>query len=243
MPTCSSRLPTSPSGEVPDDLLTDRCETSTGVPVSEHDALRAMLHGQVRRAVVDAAGVTIDLGRRQRLFTGAARAAAQLIALGCAHPGCSIPAELCNVDHLDRHADNGPTDQHNAGPGCGSHNRYKERAGLRSRRAANGRISLIRCDGSIILPVGERPPAWADPDPPDESDTDGPTEVFETIGWDDYLARLHAVTTSDATSDSDHCPRPWPVLRLDLDDLPAVARMARAGPRHFGTGQRGRSPR
>jgi hypothetical protein len=149
-----------------DDLLTARCATSTGVPISEHDALRAMLRGHVRRAVVDTAGVTIDLGPRRRLFTGAAREAAQLVALSCSHPGCDIPAEYCEVDHIDRHVDGGPTDQRNATPNCGTHNRYKDRAGLRSRRATNGRIYMCRPDGTVILPVGERPPTWSDPDPP-----------------------------------------------------------------------------
>jgi hypothetical protein len=69
------------------DPIAARCETSTGITISEHEALRAMLRGQVRRAVVDTAGVTVDLGARRRLFTGAAREAAQLVALTCSHPG------------------------------------------------------------------------------------------------------------------------------------------------------------
>jgi len=145
------------------ELLSVRCETSTGVVVSDHDAVRAMIHGHVRRAVVDATGVVLDLGARRRLFTGTARDAAQLVALSCSHPGCSIPAEFCQVDHLERHADGGPTDQSNAAPACSSHNRFKERAGLRSRRAVNGRIYITRPDNTLVLPVGERPPIWTDP--------------------------------------------------------------------------------
>ena len=246
-----------PDGLVPeddDDLLAARCESSTGVPVSEHDALRAMLHGQVRRAVVDAAGVTIDLGARRRLFTGAARDAAQLLALGCSHPGCSIPAELCQVDHLERHVDGGPTDQANATPACGAHNRYKERARLRTRRAANGRIYLIRPDDSVILPVGERAPTWTDPDPPDERpDAEALTAMFETISWDEYLATLRADTTGNPDATSNTPPRAWPVLRLDIDDLPelrlrvepSAGRCAgncgtgHFGAAHFGTGHSG----
>jgi hypothetical protein len=166
---------TTPSGPAStDDLLTDRCETSTGVAVSDHDALRAMIHGQVRRAVVDTAGVTIDLGPRRRLFTGSARQAAQLVALTCSHPGCDIPAEFCDVDHLVRHTDSGPTNQRNAAPVCGSHNRYKERAGLRSRRASNGRTYLIRPDNTVIAPVGQLPPTWTDSDPPASARVRGP---------------------------------------------------------------------
>ena len=63
----------------PSDMLADpaqlvhrRCETTNGVQLHPHDVLRAALAGHVRRAVIDSDGVTIDLGRRQRLFTGAA---------------------------------------------------------------------------------------------------------------------------------------------------------------------------
>lgn len=221
----------SPSGGLhpddPDDLLTTRCETSTGVPVSEHDALRAMLHGHVRRAVVDAASVVIDLGGRRRLFTGAARDAAQLIAHTCTHPGCSIPAEVCQVDHLERHADGGPTDQRNAGPACARHNRHKERAGLRSRRSDDGRIHLIRPDDSIILPVGARPPTWGDPDPPDPDPPDpdsspdppertGPSVAaaadrprHTTISWPEFLTRI---------LDTDACS----AVRVDAAELRSI---------------------
>jgi hypothetical protein len=221
--------------EHPDDLLAARCETSTGVPISEHDALRAMVRGQVRRAVVDSASVVIDLGGRRRLFTGAAREAAQLIAHRCAHPGCSIPAEFCQVDHLERHVDGGPTDQRNAGPACARHNLYKERAGLRSRRATNGRIHLIRPDGSVMLPVGARPPTWADSDPPDLSDPPHPPDLserprqpdpperpvaavdtgcadFETISWSEFLAR-------DLTADA---PDTCPVVRIDFAEVRSI---------------------
>ncbi len=195
-------------GVADDDPSWDRCETSTGVRIDEHDAVRAMISGTVRRAVVDAVGVTIDLGVRRRLFTGAAREAAQLIALTCSHPGCSIPAEFCDVDHLVRHADGGPTDQGNAGPGCGSHNRFKERAGLRSRRAANGRIHLIRPDGTTILPVGEREPRWADSDPPESVE-------FDTISWEEFIAtaRTRAAPSPGAR---------WSIVRLDAADLPTA---------------------
>lgn len=200
----------------PGDLLSGRCETSTGVPISDHDALRSMIRGQVRRAVIDSAGVIVDLGRRRRLFTGAAREAARLVALTCVHPGCSVPAEFCDVDHLRRHANSGPTSQHNGAPECGSHNRFKERARLRSRRAANGRIYLIRPDDTVILPAGERRPDWPDREstgrepvrPPDRSPPETP--VFETISWAEYVANVRPVVSPDT----------WLVVRLGVDELP-----------------------
>ena len=38
----------------------------------------------------------------------------------CSHPGCQIPASLCDVDHMQSWgADHGRTDQHNADARCG----------------------------------------------------------------------------------------------------------------------------
>ncbi len=161
-------------GEILDELMgsdrsltSRRCETSTGIQLHPHDVLRAALAGHVRRVVVDSAGVVIDFGRRQRLYAGAAREAAKLLLIQCEHPGCELSAELCDVDHTVEWADGGPTDQRNAGARCSSHNVDKTRRRWRARRATNGRSYTLRPDGTIMLPVGARPPTF-----PDESDDD-----------------------------------------------------------------------
>ena len=163
-------IPTLVSGEVP--LKDRRCETSTGIQLHPHDVLRAALAGHVRRVVVDSAGVVIGLGRRQRLFTGAAREAAKLLIRRCEHPGCDLPADWCHVDHMTEWADGGPTDQTNAGVRCGRHNTTKTVKRWRTKRDVNGRTHTIREDGTIIIPVGMRPPVFPDEDPdehtPDE---------------------------------------------------------------------------
>ncbi|MEO1063346.1 MAG: DUF222 domain-containing protein, partial [Actinomycetota bacterium] len=86
------------------------------------------LIGHVRRVVLDGAGVTIDLGRRQRLFTGAAREAVLASRTRCAAPGCDIPAHRCEIDHVTPWDAGGRTDQRNAAPLCGRHHRAKDRA-------------------------------------------------------------------------------------------------------------------
>ena len=154
-------------GDVP--LHERRCETSTGIQLHPHDVLRAALAGHVRRVVVDSAGVVVDLGRRHRLFTGAAREAATLLVTHCEHPGCDLPAEWCDVDHQVEWAAGGPTDQTNAGVECARHNVAKTKHRRRTRRAVNGRNYTIRSDGSVILPVGARPPTFPDDDPDDHS--------------------------------------------------------------------------
>lgn len=161
------------------DLLVDlsgperrRCETTDGVPLHSHDVLRAALAGHVRRTVVDSDGVVIDLGRRQRLFTGSARRAAKLLIKHCEHAGCEVPAAWCEVDHIDEwDRDAGPTDQRNAAVLCRSHNNDKHQRKWRTRRAGNGCSYTIREDGSVIMPVGARPPTF--PDGRDDPDSSG----------------------------------------------------------------------
>ena len=147
-----------------------RCETSTGIQVHPHDVLRAALAGHVRRVVVDPAGVVIDMGRRKRLFTGAAREAATLLLRRCEHPGCELTADRCDVDHAVEWVDGGTTDQSNSGIECGRHNVTKSKRRWRTERAADGRRYTIRPDGSIMLPVGVRPPTFPDDDSDDDAD-------------------------------------------------------------------------
>jgi hypothetical protein len=160
------------------ELATARCETADGVALHPHDVLRAALAGHVRRVVVDAAGVVTDMGRRRRLFVGPARDAARLLLVRCEHPGCELPADLCDVDHALEWAAGGTTDQANSRVRCSSHNVDKTRRRWRSRRATDGRTYTIRTDGTIMLPVGVRPPVFPDED---DHDVETPDELERTV--------------------------------------------------------------
>lgn len=139
------------------DAATRRCQTLGGAPVHPTEAVAAALVGHVRRVVVDGDGCVIDLGRRRRLFTGAARDAALLQGalqhpdgLRCLWPGCHRRHGL-EVDHREPAARGGPTDQANAQILCGVHNRLKEH-GFRPVRRPDGRWTIIRPDGTPITP-------------------------------------------------------------------------------------------
>lgn len=182
----------------PDSIGSRRCETSTGQILHPHTVLRAALAGHIRRAVLGADSLPINLGRKTRVFTGPARHAAKLLATNCDHPGCGLPADLCEVDHSTEWSDHGRTDQNNAGVECGSHNRLKHRKRWRTRRDIDGRTHTIRTDGTIMLPVGARPPVFPDEQgdepPPSPSPSPSPisaisSEVRRTIdGWVDDAA-------------------------------------------------------
>jgi hypothetical protein len=156
----------------PAELVNRRCQTTSGVQLHPFDVLRAALSGHVRRVVLGARSVPINMGRSSRLFTGAARDAARLLVEWCDQPGCDVPASICQVDHSIEWADGGVTDQENAGIECGPHNRDKHRTKRRTRRSTNGRIYTFRPDGTIMLPVGCRPPPFDDPYPDSEPDDD-----------------------------------------------------------------------
>ena len=175
-----------------DVALSDRrCETSTGIQLHPHDVLRAALAGHIRRVVVDSNSVVIDMGRKQRLFTGAARDAAKLLLVTCEHPGCELSADLCDIDHTTEWSHGGTTDQTNAGPECRRHNLAKTRRKWRKQRAINGRNYTTRHDGTIILPVGARPPTFPnETDDPDHDHT--PDEIVHLEHT--ARARLTALT-------------------------------------------------
>jgi hypothetical protein len=144
----------------PEAILTRRCETASGQQINPHELLQLLLTAHVRRVVLDSKSTVIDLGRRQRLFTGSSRIALGLTQRTCTHPGCDLPADQCQADHATPHTEGGPTDQANGALTCGTHNRFKYRNGWRTRRADNGRPYNIRPDGTLVLFVGEPPPTF-----------------------------------------------------------------------------------
>lgn len=147
------------------DAATRACESTNGVPLHTHDVLRAALAGHVRRVVVDSDQVVIDLGRRQRLFTGSARQAAKLLIHRCEHVGCELPADWCEIDHVEEwDRDIGGTDQRNAAVLCRAHNNDKHQRKWRTKRALNRCSYTIDQHGVVIMPVGTRPPRFADDD-------------------------------------------------------------------------------
>jgi len=126
-----------------------RCSTLDGHLVDPTEAVLAALTGHVRRVVVGAAGVVIDLGRRTRCFTGPAQLAVRLASTHCAWPGCHVPVTRCQTDHLVGWRGGGRTDPGNGAPTCGRHNRLKEH-GFRVRRDEAGGWHTYRPDGSEI---------------------------------------------------------------------------------------------
>jgi hypothetical protein len=128
-----------------------RCATIDGGHLDPAEAVAAALVGHVRRVVIGADGVVIDLGRRSRVFTGAAQLAVRLSSTECYWPGCHVPVSRCQIDHLRPWAgpERGRTSPDNGGPACGRHNRYKER-GFTAWRDPTGQLHVLRADGTEL---------------------------------------------------------------------------------------------
>ncbi len=139
------------------DLAQRRCETDTGLAMVPHDVVLAALAGHVRRVVMNSAGVVIEMGRKQRLFTGAAREAAKLMATHCDHPGCSVAGTFAQVDHVVEWSHDGPTNPENSSIACQRHNPTKH-AHYRVKRSPGGYVIYHRRDGTPMLAVGRRHP-------------------------------------------------------------------------------------
>ncbi|HWM19894.1 MAG TPA: HNH endonuclease signature motif containing protein, partial [Ilumatobacteraceae bacterium] len=137
--------------DLPDVSIVDRrCETTSGILLDPDDVIAAALAGRVRRVVFDSAGVVIDMGRKSRLFAGAAREAVLMQSSRCIWPGCCLPSGRCQADHSDEWvAHDGATRPGNGAPLCGRHNRWKNR-GFRTRRDDNGHWHTYRPDGTEI---------------------------------------------------------------------------------------------
>ncbi|MUH49860.1 MAG: DUF222 domain-containing protein [Actinobacteria bacterium] len=146
------------------------CQTASGAPVDPHDLIIAALLGQVRRVVTDASGRVVDLGRKQRLFTGAAREAVLLSGDRCCWPGCEQRGPFIQIDHLtpwtgpsrDHHngrarsgggggGGGGETNALNGAPMCAIHNRKKHTGRFTVTRDHTG-WHHYRPDGSEIAP-------------------------------------------------------------------------------------------
>jgi hypothetical protein len=146
----------------PASVRSRRCETTDGIPVDPQAAVVHVLLGRVRRIVVDAAGVIVDVGRTRRLFTGPIRQAAKALEPSCGWLGCYLRGVIAELDHAIPYSAGGTTDAANAELYCGHHNRHKHHHGYTARRQPDGTWTLHRPDGTIMQP----PDANDGPDPP-----------------------------------------------------------------------------
>ncbi len=126
-----------------------RCQDRRGRVLDPQAVVAASVVGKVRRKVIGADGVVLDMGRKQRLFTGSLRDAVLASGMFCTHVGCRIPGHKCQADHLIPFSRGGPTNARNGGPNCNFHNPRKN-DGTLTLRDRKGRWHTYRPDGTEI---------------------------------------------------------------------------------------------
>lgn len=151
------RRPAGPPAQVvvtiPLRVLTDGLGTATlsdGTPLSPGAARRMACDADLVPAVLGSHSAVLDVGRSQRLFTGARRRALILRDRGCAFPGCDRPPEWCEGHHILGFAHGGATDQDNGVLLCVHHHHVVHDDGWDVALARDGVPEFT-------------PPAWIDP--------------------------------------------------------------------------------
>ncbi|WP_261382919.1 HNH endonuclease signature motif containing protein [Glutamicibacter halophytocola] len=99
----------------------DFAVTSSGIGLSPGEARAALCTAGIYPLVLNGTSLPLDLGRTQRLFSKAQGRAIRAAYRGCSYPGCSMPAERCELDHLDPWEKGGRTDIASADLNCPIH--------------------------------------------------------------------------------------------------------------------------
>ena len=107
--------------------FTRMCELADGTVVSPSQVFPLLTEAEIERVVFDGPSRVIDVGVRERFFTGALRRAIEVRDGHCQHEsGCFVPGEFCHIDHKIRYTDGGLTTQENGQCLCPKHNLDKE---------------------------------------------------------------------------------------------------------------------
>ena len=105
------------------------CETSTGEPVPVATIRRLCCDADIIPVVLDGDGVALDVGRAKRVATREQRRALRAMYRTCAHPGCSVGFDDCDIHHVNPWTPTGLTDLDNLLPLCSRHHHLVHEGG------------------------------------------------------------------------------------------------------------------
>ncbi|MBK5224896.1 MAG: DUF222 domain-containing protein [Acidimicrobiia bacterium] len=129
--------------------LTGRiCELSNGTQITPGEILPLLVEADIERAVFDTKSRVIDLGRTSRLFVAGTRRAVEIRDRHCTHhTGCQVPAEQCDIDHIEPWEHGGPTNHNNAQARCPKHHPGRHRKNPPKRKHSGERGSAVNGSG------------------------------------------------------------------------------------------------
>jgi uncharacterized protein DUF222/HNH endonuclease len=103
------------------------CQLASGTVVTPGELAAWFDGADLERMVFNGASRVLDVGIRQRVFTGATRRAVEARDLFCTGFACEEPPDRCDVDHVQPYAQGGPTVQDNGRLACPVHNPGRRR--------------------------------------------------------------------------------------------------------------------
>jgi hypothetical protein len=103
------------------------CDLANGAFVTPGSLVPYLDRAWIERVVFDGPSRVVDMGVRQRLFTGATRRAVLVKERECFNEFCDVPSEDCQADHIEPYAAGGLTIEANGQPACAFHNRSRHR--------------------------------------------------------------------------------------------------------------------
>ena len=125
------------------------CETSTGEPVPAATIRRLCCDADIIPVVLDGDGVTLDVGRAKRVATREQRRALRAMYRTCAHPGCTVGFDDCDIHHVNPWTPTGLTDLDNLLPLCSRHHHLVHEGGWTLILRADRTTVWCRPDGTI----------------------------------------------------------------------------------------------
>lgn len=102
------------------------CELAQGTVVTPGSLLPWLEGADIERAVFEPGG-RVDVGIKQRLFSGATRRAIEIRDRECQHELCEEAADRCQCDHIVEYSKGGLTTQENGRLLCPFHNRLRNK--------------------------------------------------------------------------------------------------------------------
>jgi len=112
--------------------LTRMCELADGTVVTPGQVFPLLTEADIERVVFDGPARVLEVGVRERFFTGALRRALEVRDRHCQdESGCDVVAENCQGDHKIPYAQGGLTTQDNGRMLCPQHNRQRQRKNKR----------------------------------------------------------------------------------------------------------------
>jgi hypothetical protein len=105
------------------------CQLANGAVVTPGSLVRWLDEAWVERVVFESPDRVKNIGAGRRMFDGATRRAVEVRDRECFHEFCELPADECEIDHVEPWATGGLTVDDNGRAACGFHNRLGQDRG------------------------------------------------------------------------------------------------------------------